>query len=74
MMDFSTLPVAYLGPETMLPVTSAVAGVAGLLLMFGRNALRIAGGWLRLVGNRPRSRPSKGRPVSIRDLAGRAKN
>jgi hypothetical protein len=30
--------LAYLGPETMLPLTSVVAGVAGVLMMFGRNA------------------------------------
>lgn len=29
---------AYLGPETMLPMTSVLAGMAGLMMMFGRNA------------------------------------
>ena len=29
---------AYLGPETMLPMTSVVAGIVGFLMMFGRNA------------------------------------
>jgi hypothetical protein len=37
----SSVIFAYLGPETMLPLTSIVATVAGILLMFGRGAFRI---------------------------------
>jgi len=33
--------LAYLGPETMLPMTSAIAGIVGFLLMFGRKALEL---------------------------------
>lgn len=33
---------AYFGPETMLPVTSVVATVVGLVMMFGRVALRLS--------------------------------
>jgi len=36
--------LAYLGPETMLPMTSVLAAVAGVLMMLGRNS------WLWLAG------------------------
>ena len=39
MGQFTTV-LAYLGPETMLPMTSVVAGVVGVLMMFGRNSVR----------------------------------
>ena len=32
---------AYFGPETMLPLTSVVATVIGLFMMFGRNTTRL---------------------------------
>jgi len=32
---------AYFGPETMLPLTSVVAAVVGVFMMFGRNSVRI---------------------------------
>lgn len=32
--------LAYFGPETFLPLTSVIAGVAGVVLMFGRNSWR----------------------------------
>jgi hypothetical protein len=45
---------AYLGPDTMLPLTSVFAAVVGVVLMFGRQALRIVGmawaGVRRLAG------------------------
>lgn len=44
-MDLAPL-VAYFSPETVLPVTSVVATVFGVVLMFGRNAIRLA---IRLV-------------------------
>ncbi len=34
--------LAYFGPETTLPVTSALAAVAGFGLMFGRQVIRVA--------------------------------
>jgi hypothetical protein len=46
---------AYVGPETMMPLASAVAAVVGVLLMFGRNVMLIARNAVRRV----------------RDLAGR---
>ena len=39
--------LAYLGPETMLPMTSVVAGVAGFFMMFGRKAVEMAMGIFR---------------------------
>ncbi len=31
--------LGYVGPETVLPVASFLAGILGVLLMFGRNVL-----------------------------------
>jgi hypothetical protein len=46
---------AYLGPDTMLPLTSAFAAVLGVALMFGRQVLRAGwvavGGIRRLIGS-----------------------
>ena len=47
--------LAYLGPETLLPLTSIVAGIAGGLLMFGKNLLRMAKLTVRLITGRSRS-------------------
>lgn len=41
------LLLAYVGPETMLPLTSVVAGAVGMAMMFGRNVLRGIGRVLR---------------------------
>lgn len=41
---------AYLGPDVFLPLTSVIAGVVGVVLMFGRTLLAFArNGWRRLV-------------------------
>ena len=45
----SFLPFAYFGPETVLPVTSILATVAGLAMMFGRNTLRLIMSCVRLI-------------------------
>ncbi|QDV36780.1 hypothetical protein ElP_47090 [Tautonia plasticadhaerens] len=46
---------SYVGPETMLPLTSVMAGAFGVAMMFGRTALR----GIRRVMRRPvRSRSS----------------
>jgi hypothetical protein len=37
-MNHLPMVFAYLGPETMLPMTSVVAGVVGFVMMFGRRA------------------------------------
>ncbi len=41
-MDFTLIMFAYLSPETVLPVTSILATVAGLVLMFGKNTITLA--------------------------------
>jgi hypothetical protein len=51
-MTFLPVVFAYLGPETMLPMTSVVAGAAGLVMMFGRSSVR----WL--VGTYRRFAPA----------------
>ena len=33
--------LAYFGPETVLPLTSIVAAAVGVVMMFGRNSLRL---------------------------------
>jgi hypothetical protein len=40
-MPRSGLVLAYLAPEAILPVTSIVAAVAGLLMAFGRRPVRL---------------------------------
>jgi hypothetical protein len=46
---------AYIGPETMMPVASIIAAVAGVAMMFGRNILMFGRGIVRRVW--PRSKP-----------------
>ena len=41
--------LAYIGPETLLPMTSVVAGVVGIFLMLGRGSLRYLRGGLQLA-------------------------
>jgi hypothetical protein len=38
---------AYFGPETVMPVTSVVATVAAVFMMFGKTVFRFAAGWVR---------------------------
>jgi hypothetical protein len=40
-MGLSITLLAYLGPETMLPMTSVIAGAAGVVMMFGRTFARL---------------------------------
>lgn len=54
-MDSTLLLIAYFGPETVLPMTSVVATVAGLFMMFGRTLFR-------LTFRRMRSRSAAPRP------------
>jgi hypothetical protein len=54
--------LAYLGPDSLLPLTSVVATVAGVALMCGRSTLRIIRSavlapWSRTVRSRPVPRP-----------------
>jgi hypothetical protein len=49
MMGIPGLIFAYIGPETLLPLTSGLAGIAGVVLMFGRGTARFAIKCYRLV-------------------------
>ncbi len=64
-MDSTLVMFAYLSPETVLPVTSILATVAGLVLMFGRNTLKLSARWLRLATKR-RTRGQKLRGPHVR--------
>ena len=55
--------LAYLGPETMLPMTSIVAGVVGFLMMFGRNALRLCSAAFRRLTSNSKTGLQAGAPV-----------
>jgi hypothetical protein len=46
---------AYFGPETMMPVASVIAAVAGVAMMFGRNILLFGRNIVRRI------RPGSGR-------------
>jgi hypothetical protein len=43
--------LAYFGPETVLPVTSVVAAVAGFLMMAGRQTWTLTKFWARKIGD-----------------------
>ena len=51
-MYFTNLLFAYMSPETVLPVTSLLATVVGVAMMFGRTAYRLAVRWVRFVMTR----------------------
>jgi hypothetical protein len=42
-MNGSDLIFAYFSPETLLPVTSIIATIAGVMMMLGRGVLRFIG-------------------------------
>lgn len=48
---------AYIGPDTMWPVMSVIAGAVGTLMMFGRNV--VAFGRRLVRGVLPGPKPSK---------------
>jgi hypothetical protein len=56
-MDHLPMVFAYLGPETMLPMTSVVAGIAGFAMMFGRNAWSWLSKTVRSLKSRETSQP-----------------
>jgi hypothetical protein len=47
---------AYFGPETMMPVASIIAAVAGVAMMFGRNLVHFFRSLYRRVWTGPRRR------------------
>ena len=40
---------SYIGPETMMPVASIIAAVAGVFMMFGRNVMGFCRGIVRRI-------------------------
>lgn len=49
-----TALLAYVGPETVLPVASVLAGIVGVILTCGRYLKQTAIGWCRtLIGRKP---------------------
>ena len=46
-MHFPNLSLAYFSPETLLPVTSIVATIAGITMLLGRSSLRFVVGCCR---------------------------
>ena len=40
---------SYIGPETMMPVASVIAAVAGVFMMFGRSVMGFGRGIVRRV-------------------------
>lgn len=57
--------LAYFGPETVLPLTSLLAGAAGVFLMFGRAILKVVRRVFRVL------RPGKAAVVPAAQSAGK---
>ena len=55
--------LAYLGPEAVLPLTSTLAAVAGLVLMFGRQLSRFL---FMIVSTTTRRSPTTAKPARPR--------
>ena len=62
-MNHLPMVFAYLGPETMLPMTSIVAGLVGFVMMFGRNAWSWVSKTARRLVPRVASEPKVARRV-----------
>ena len=60
---------AYIGPETMWPVMSVIAGTVGAIMMFGRNVVAFGRRLVRgvLPGPKP-SRVAKPGPADMDDV------
>lgn len=55
---------AYIGPETIVPATSALAAIGGILLAFGRSATQpFVAGFFWLIGKKSNV-PSEAAPSS----------
>ena len=57
--------LAYFGPETFLPLGSALAAVAGVMLMFGQRTLWAAREFLRLIRSGSKSSTPRRRPGEL---------
>jgi hypothetical protein len=65
-----TFLFAYLGPETLLPLTSVIAGVVGAGLMFGRNVLTFGRRIVRKIAGKGRDSAGTGGRVPASHLRG----
>lgn len=57
-MDIAWIALAYVGPETVLPVGSALAAAGGLLLVFGQRIKRFLVRLACLMRRRDDGRPT----------------
>jgi hypothetical protein len=56
-MSELTLVFAYFSPDTLLPLTSVIASVVGVFLVFGRTLVRMGRGVIRVaLGSQARPR------------------
>jgi hypothetical protein len=53
-MSSTLVLLAYFGPETVLPMTSVIATVVGLFMMFGRSTFRFLFRWRRSPAAAPK--------------------
>jgi hypothetical protein len=70
---------AYIGPDAMLPMTSVIATIVGLTLMFGRYVFQKLARVCRMIAPRPvqralrnHLRPRRGK-AAMRQVAGEAR-
>lgn len=78
-MNYEIGIFAYIGPDTMLPMTSIIATVVGMTLMFGRYAFRKFARVCRIIAPRPvhrafknHLRPRRGE-AAMRQVGGEAR-
>ncbi len=61
--------LAYFGPETVLPATSIIATILGVVLMLGKNSIRWCVGLVKTaldacLGRKPAAAPPKSAPTA----------
>ena len=58
---------AYFGPETVMPVTSIIATVGAMVVLFGKTLFRFAFAWFRTAGSRlRRGKATPAPPLAVR--------
>ena len=65
---------AYFGPETVMPMTSIIATVAAVVMMFGRTIFRFTLGWVRTAWYRMRGKNATPAPHFAVGHAGTARS
>jgi hypothetical protein len=61
-MHQTHLILAYFGPETVMPVTSILATIGAVVLMFGKSLFRLVASWIRRATFRGRHGQAPSRP------------